>query len=54
MKRPASPAEEAPHRSAERTFAVYWIRRGGSISTLGRILGHRSFNTTMGFDPDQE
>ena len=36
------------------TFAVYWIRRGGSISTLGRILGHRSFNTALGFDPDQE
>ena len=31
------------------TFATEWIRRGGSVTHLSNIMGHRSLDTTLGF-----
>jgi len=36
----------SPHQ-LRHSFAVHWLRSGGEITTLSRVLGHSDINTTM-------
>jgi len=39
-------AHVSPHRLRD-TFAVYWVRHGGDLESLRRLLGHNSLATTQ-------
>ena len=54
MKRAGITGRGCSLQGLRNTFAVCWIRRGGSIMALSRILGYRSFQFPKEFGLDQE